>query len=167
MDSENNLRCSDEIIEAIDLTVEYQHEVTTSKTVLTLRSRVPARCHSSPNSPPPRIFGTASIAPYLFRNVSIAALKNGLIEIVKPPYPDKSIREWVFQTIIKPTILYRWCSAVKFCILMAHNEHGHFGSILAGIPNLLMQYENSHDYAMAICTPDEPRIHRALDLLSV
>lgn len=53
--------------------------------VRTFRSRVPARCHSSPNSPPPRMFATARMAPYFCIQLRMAGLKNGLIEIVKPP----------------------------------------------------------------------------------
>lgn len=51
----------------------------------TLRSRVPARCHSSPNSPPPRMLATARMAPYFCIHVRIAGLKNGLMDMVKPP----------------------------------------------------------------------------------
>ena len=53
----------------------------------TFRSLVPARCHSLPSSPPPRMLGTASTPLHLWTNVRMAPLKNGLMEILKPPYP--------------------------------------------------------------------------------
>lgn len=58
-----NLRGSDEIIETVHLSVVQYVGSNYDLRYLTLRSRVPARCHSSPNSPPPRMFGTARMAP--------------------------------------------------------------------------------------------------------
>ena len=59
-----------------------------SSNTLTFLSLVPAKCQSSPNSPPPRIFGTARIALYRWQNVIIIGLKNGLMEMLNPPYPE-------------------------------------------------------------------------------
>ena len=51
----------------------------------TLFSRQPAKCHLSPNSPPPLMLGTARMKPYFWANVSKVTLKNGLMEIENPP----------------------------------------------------------------------------------
>ena len=52
---------------------------------LTLRSLVPARCHSSPNSLPPLMLGTARTALYARKIVRRDGLKNGLIAMLNPP----------------------------------------------------------------------------------
>ena len=53
----------------------------------TFRSLVPARCQFLPNSPPPRMLGTARTPLHFWRNIKMSPLKKGLMEISKPPYP--------------------------------------------------------------------------------
>src|SRR5215217_1959774 len=55
-----------------------------------LCSFVPARCHASPNSPPPRRFGTASTPPASSHTTS--AIENlGVIGMRNPPYPVRYV----------------------------------------------------------------------------
>ena len=54
-----------------------------SKTFCFLSS-IPARCQASPNSPPPRRFGSANTPPFSIQNAAREE-KNGRMLMLKPP----------------------------------------------------------------------------------
>ena len=70
-------------------------------------------------------------------NVRMAGLKKGLMEMLKPPYPDiddilGELPLWE-QT---RTILNSGRRPVKRCRFVAHNKHRDLGSVFAFKPNL-------------------------------
>lgn len=80
-----HLRCIYEVIENVNLNEGKQKAAPRDGYGVTFRSLVPAWCHSSPNSPPPRKLGTARTARKLSKKVIIAGLKNGVSDTVNPP----------------------------------------------------------------------------------
>ena len=103
---------------------------------LTLRSLIPALCHSSPNSLPPRMFGRAKTAPYDFKKVRIPGLNDGLIEMLNPPYPARVSTHISSKHETKLTVLNSWRGTVFLGALVPYDEHWNLGPILGLVPHL-------------------------------
>lgn len=138
------LRRSDKIIKALVLHISSQYPLgcrTCSKTwPRTFVSLVPAKCQFSPNSLPPRILGTARIAPYFCMNVMVDELQYGEIAIEKPPYPRQTsgvrARTRCYTVLAQRTILESWRRSIELGVFMPNDEHRHLRAVLTLEPHL-------------------------------
>jgi hypothetical protein len=73
----------------------------------------------------------------------MAPLKNGLMEILKPPYPMTQVQQLAHTsqkkrkgTQGKRTVLYGGGGSIQRGILVPDDEHWNFGPVLTLIPDL-------------------------------
>ena len=65
----------------------------------------------------------------------MAPLKNGLMEMLKPPYPVH-YQQSVYGSRNKRTVLIGRSGSIQRGILVPHDKHGNLGTILALVPDL-------------------------------
>ena len=86
----------------------------------------------------------------------MAPLKNGLMEMLKPPYPVTKVQLSRQETGLgKQTVLVPRGGSIQRGILMPHDKHRNLGPILALIPNLLRN-EIVRGKALDLSRPQQP-----------